>query len=248
MTTRLGAVGGASAWLRFCDLREQYGRHVIEEMVARLAGVHVVCDLGVGLGQDLGVVRQRFPEAQLVGIDCGAIHQRHLAHQGIVLRLLDLERAALPFEDDSVDLIIANQVFEHLKELFWLSHQVARTLRLGGALIIGVPNIAALHNRLTFLFGRQPSQMKAYSAHIRGFTASELPRFFAICWPGGFHVELWRGAQFYPFPPLIARVLARWWPSLAHATFYLLRKTAPYRGEFLRYPVEAGLETPFFLG
>jgi SAM-dependent methyltransferase len=248
MTTRPGAVGGSSALLRFVDLREQYGRHIIEEMLARLSGVHVVCDLGVSLGQDLDCVRKRFPEAHLVGIDYVATHQQRLADQGIVLRLLDLERAALPFDDESVDLFIANQIFEHIKELFWLNHQIARTLRVGGAIIIGVPNIGALHNRLTFLFGQQPSQMKAYSAHIRGFTAHEIPRFFSLCWPDGFHLELLRGAQFYPFPPPIARVLARWWPSLAHSTFYLMRKTSPYRGEFLRHPVEAGLETPFFLG
>ena len=248
MNTRPGAVGGSSSLLQFIDIQEQYGRHVIEEMLARLASVHLVCDLGVSLGHDLGLVRKRFPEAHLLGIDCAETHKLRLEQQGIILRVLDLEREALPFADESVALFIANQIFEHIKDLFWLSHEVARTLRRGGYLIVGVPNIGALHNRLTFLFGKQPSQMKAHSAHIRGFTAQEIPRFFSICCSGGFQLELFRGAQFYPFPRPMARLLARWFPSLAHSAFYLLKKTSHYSGEFLRHPVEAGLETPFFLG
>jgi hypothetical protein len=61
-------------------------------------------------------------------------------------------------------------------------------------------------------------------------------------------LELFRGAQFYPFPRSLARTLAHWFPSLAHSTFYLMKKTSQYGSEFLRHPVAAGLETPFFLG
>ena len=245
---RPGAVGGSSCLLRFVDVHEQYGRHVIEEMLARLPAVHLACDLGVGYGHDLGLVRQRFPTARLIGIDYIETQKPLLQQDGIELQVFDLEREAFPVDDESVDLFIANQVLEHVKELFWISHQIALKLRLGGHIIIGVPNIGALHNRLTFLCGMQPSQMKSYSAHVRGFTAYEIPRFFSVCFPGGFQCVLWRGAQFYPFPRLMARALARLLPSLAHSTFYLMQKTAPYSGEFLKHPVEARLATPFFLG
>ncbi len=248
MHMRPGAVGGSSRLLRFVDVHEQYGRHVIDEMLARLPGVHLACDLGVGQGQDLRLVSGRFPAARLIGIDCVETNRQLLRQHGIELRVFNLERGVFPFDDASVDLFIANQLFEHVKELFWVSHQVALKLRVGGHIIIGVPNIGALHNRLTFLCGMQPSQMKSYSAHVRGFTAYELPRFFSVCCPGGFQCALWRGAQFYPFPRSAARVLARLFPSLAHSTFYLMRKTALYDGEFLKHPIEAGLETPFFLG
>jgi hypothetical protein len=245
---RPGVVGGSSRLLRFVDVYEQYGRHVIEEMCARLPGVHLACDFGVGHGHDLRLVSRHFPEARLIGIDYKETQRQRLQQHGIELRVCDLEREAFPCDDASVDLFIANQVLEHVKELFWISHQIALKLRLGGHIIIGVPNIGALHNRLTFLWGMQPSQMKSYSVHVRGFTAAEIPRFFSVCFPGGFHCVVWRGAQFYPFPRSMARVLARLFPSLAHSTFYLMQKTAPYDGEFLQHPLEAGLETPFFLG
>ena len=150
--------------------------------------------------------------ARLIGIDYVETHRLFLQQHGIDLRVFDLEREALPFDDASVDLFIANQVLEHVKELFWISHQIALKLRLGGYIIIGVPNIGALHNRLTFLWGMQPSQMKSYSAHVRGFTAYEIPRFFSVCFPGGFRCEVWRGAQFYPFPRTLARALPGYFP------------------------------------
>jgi trans-aconitate methyltransferase len=116
-----GSVGGSSGLLRFVDVQEQYGRHVIEKMLARLSTVHLACDLGVGYGHDLSLVKKRFPDARLIGIDYVDNHKLLLQERGIELRVFDLEREALPFENESVDLFIVNQVLEHVKELFWIS-------------------------------------------------------------------------------------------------------------------------------
>ncbi|HEY5864327.1 MAG TPA: hypothetical protein VI542_02065, partial [Candidatus Tectomicrobia bacterium] len=75
MYTRPGSVGASSGLLRFVDVQEQYGRHVVEKMLARLPAVHLACDLGVGYGHDLSLVNKRFPEARLVGIDYVENHQ-----------------------------------------------------------------------------------------------------------------------------------------------------------------------------
>ena len=104
MYTRPGSVGASSGLLRFVDVREQYGRHVVEKMLARLPAVHLACDLGVGYGHDLSLVNERFPEARLVGIDYVENHQLLLQERGIELRVFDLEREVLPFDDASVDL------------------------------------------------------------------------------------------------------------------------------------------------
>lgn len=61
---------------------------------------------------------------------------------------LNIERDPLPFADESVDIFMANQVLEHCKEIFWIFSEVSRCLKPGGCFIIGVPNLAALHNRL----------------------------------------------------------------------------------------------------
>jgi trans-aconitate methyltransferase len=248
-----GSTGGRSPWLKFIDVQEQYGRHIIDRFAAQIASTNptetpVICDLGVGQGHDLQTFQPYFPSAEYYGLDFTDANAAALQAHRIQLSTLDLEHDRLPFADDSLDIIIANQVYEHLKEIFWVSHQITQKLRIGGHLIIGVPNICAFHNRLRFLLGHQPSQMKSYSAHIRGFAPREIPRFFQTCFPQGYQLKVLTGAQFYPFPRAIARPLARTFPQLAHSTFYLLQKQRPYTDEFLQHPQRAHLETKFYLG
>ncbi|MEA2101747.1 MAG: class I SAM-dependent methyltransferase, partial [Thermodesulfobacteriota bacterium] len=146
-----------------------------------------------------------------------------------------------------MDLVIANQILEHTKEIFWIFNEISRVLRIGGRMIIGVPNLASLHNRILLLLGRQPSPIKSTSAHVRGFTRSDLMRFME-CWPGGYRLIDFQGSNFYPFPSLIARPLARCLPTMAWGIFLLVEKTRAYDGAFVRFPVDHKLETNFYLG
>jgi SAM-dependent methyltransferase len=243
-----GSTGGSSRWLKLIDVDEQYGRHVIQKFVGEISAVDVACDLGVGQGSDLGIVRSKFPKSHCHGIDFTTTNATKLLNSGIELHQMDLERDLLPFGNQSTDLIVANQVYEHLKEIFWVSHEVSRTLKVGGHLIIGVPNICALHNRIRFLAGVQPTQMKSYSAHIRGFGPNEIPKFLEVCFPGGYKLRGFTGAQFYPFPKKISRSLSRLAPSFSQSVFYLFEKRLPYVDQFLQHPELAQLETKFFVG
>jgi len=243
-----GSVGATSNLLRFVDGREQYGRHVVSEFSSTLRNVRTVCDIGVGMGVDLGAVQEHFPDAEYFGIDFSAAHEAELAAHRIALQVLDLESDELGFDDESVDVFIANQVYEHLKEIFWVSHQLSKKLKVGGAIILGVPNICALHNRVLFNLGFQPSQMKSYSAHVRGFAPREIPKFFEVCFPGGYELVRFAGAQFYPFARPVSRVLSKVFPSLADSVFYLFVKKKQYQGEFIEHPVRAQLETNFHIG
>ncbi len=203
-------------------------------------------DVGAGGGRDLGIAKARVPAARTIAVDAHPSDSLRAVADSI--HVLNIERDRLPSADESLDVVMANQVLEHTKEIFWIVHEMTRTLKVGGHLIIGVPNVASLHNRFLMLFGRQPTQHKLYSAHVRPFSRHDTERFFSTCWPGGYRVEKFSGSQFYPFPRGIARPLATVFPGAAFSIFWLLRKTKPYAGEFLTHPVNARLETPFFLG
>jgi hypothetical protein len=139
-------------------------------------------------------------------------------------------------------------VLEHTKEVFWIFDQVTRVLSDGGHFLIGVPNVASLHNRLLLLFGVHPTQSKLCSAHVRPFSKADTLRFLDVCFPGGYQLEAFSGAQFYPFPGGASRVLARLAPEFAFSIFFLLRKTKPYADGFAAYPAQARLETNFWAG
>ncbi len=230
------------------DRSLNYGRPVVRRFLVDSRPFHEVLDLGAGGGADLESARAVAPGCRLHAIEVWPPNVERLRGRGVEVVGLDLERDSLPFADAAIDVVIANQILEHTKEVFWIFHEIARVLRPHGHLILGVPNLASLHNRLLLLAGRQPSVIQTASAHVRGFTKRDLLRFLEQAWPGGFVLRAHAGANFYPFPPLIARPLAKVLPSFAWGLFLHLRKADQYRGEFVDFPTRARLETNFHTG
>ena len=243
-----GARGGQSRWARFVDLSETYGEHVLRDFLVSIPAPAVALDIGAGSGRDLELIRERSSGVRRIGLDCNEENLERLRERGIEAHALNLERQPLPLPDASIDLVIANQVLEHTKEIFWIVHEVTRVLRVGGHFLIGVPNVCAFHNRMLMLLGRHPTQYKSYSAHVRPFSKRDTVRFMEVCWSGGYELERFAGSQFYPLPASLSRIACALAPAAAVTIFFLFRKTTPYGREFLEHPVKGQLETNFYLG
>jgi SAM-dependent methyltransferase len=186
--------------------------------------------------------------ADLYAVELFPESVRRLEQLGVTVFPLNLECESIPLQDGSVDLVIANQVLEHLKDIYWVFHEVSRLLPVGGKMIIGVPNLASLHNRILLALGQQPTSLKINSAHVRGFTRGDFLLFLNEVFPKGYALKAFRGANFYPFPPFIARLLAQAFPSLAWGMFLYLEKRREYHREFLDAPVTQQLETNYYTG
>ncbi len=234
-----------ASWI---DSDLHYGRDVVERYLRRAGSYDVLVDLGAGWGHDLRTARSVAPAAHLVAVEVQDRPLEALGRLADEIVHADIEHDALPLEDESVDVFIANQVLEHTKEIFWILHEVSRCLKIGGHLIIGVPNLASLHNRLLLMVGRHPTQVQLASAHVRAFSRHDLLRFFDLCHPGGYRLREWSGSQFYPFPGPSARLLARLAPGLAYSLFVHLEKQGPYDRQFVDYPKTADLHTRFHMG
>lgn len=231
------------------DKSLNYGRPIIQAFLEKsMLSQAVVVDLGAGHGDDLELARLVSDSAKLYAVECWPPYVKELTVRGIEVAPLNIERDKLPFENESVDVVIANQVLEHAKELFWLFHEVSRVLKVGGVFIIGVPNLASLHNRLLLAIGRQPTVIKSASAHVRGFTKQDLFNFANEPFSLGYEMIGYGGSNFYPFPPVLAKPLARIFPSMAWGLFMALRKSRSYDDEYLRFPLTEKLETNFYLG
>lgn len=227
------------------DRSLNYGRHHVRRFLEEAAPYDRVVDLGAGTGVDLETAVEVCPRAEPVAVEVFAPYAEPLEARGWRVLRLDIERDPLPLDDGSVGVVVANQILEHVKEIFWIFDQVSRVLADGGHFIVGVPNLASLHNRILLLLGRQPTALHLHSAHVRGFTRGGLLRFLDEAAPGLYRLVDRGGSNFYPFPPLVARPLARLLPSMAWGSFFLLRKSRPYEDDFVRYLERERLETNF---
>jgi SAM-dependent methyltransferase len=233
------------------DRTLNYGRPLIRRFLATAARgqrFRTVLDIGAGQGTDLMLARAVDSAAELHAIEVFPPNQEDLRRKGVTVHGLNLEHERFPLARESVDVVIANQVLEHVKEIFWIFHEVTRVLRVGGSLIIGVPNLASLHNRALLLCGRQPTCLQNHSAHVRGYTSRDLVKFLEVCFPGGYRLVQFGGSNFYPFPAILATPLARAFPNLAWGIFLRLEKQRAYERGFLSHPIKSELETNFYVG
>jgi ubiquinone/menaquinone biosynthesis C-methylase UbiE len=226
--------------------RLNFGREVVRHFLDKSNPFKNVLDLGAGCGLDLNSAKAVNPQANLLAIELLESDINNLREKGIKVFPVDIEKKRLPFEDKSVDVIIANQILEHTKEIFWIMHEISRVLSVNGKLILGVPNLASLHNRLLLLFGKQPTPIQLYSSHIRGYTKSGFLNFLNIF--EGLRVVGFKGSNFYPFPSFLAKPLAKILPSLAWGIFFHIEKTKEYSGEYLEFLDKNTFSTFFYAG
>src|SRR5437867_2719608 len=136
--------------------------------------------------------------ARAYGIEVFQDPASQAAGRGISVAVMDLERDRFPWPDQSMDLIVCNQVFEHLKNVWLPMSEIARVLRVGGHLLFSTPNLASLHNRVLLAVGLQPTSIRTFGPHVRGFTLGQARAF--LCAGGVFHTRQVVAAGFYPLP------------------------------------------------
>ena len=95
--------------------------------------------------------------ARAYGIEVFPEPASQAGQRGISVSVMDLEHDRFPWPDRSMDVVVCNQVFEHLKNLWLPMSEIARVLRADGHLLFSVPNLASLHNRVLLALGRQPT-------------------------------------------------------------------------------------------
>lgn len=138
-------------------------------------------------------------------------------------KTIDLEDTNLSYKSSSFDLVICNQVLEHLKNYKKVIADIIRVTSEKGYVAIGIPNLAHLINRLYLIFGIQPMCLNLNSSHVRGFTHKAFKEMLNKL----NDVELvdYRGALIYPLPYNAAKLLTRYSPGISGYVCYLLKKS-----------------------
>jgi 2-polyprenyl-3-methyl-5-hydroxy-6-metoxy-1,4-benzoquinol methylase len=135
---------------------------------------------------------------------------------------VDLEVDNIPHENDFFDLVICNQVLEHLKSYRKVIDDLVRVTKEGGYIIIGIPNLAHLINRIYLLFGFQPMCIHLDGPHVRAFTHRSFLKILVNF--KGIELIDCTGAVMYPLPFSMTKFISDYFIGLSGYVCYLLRK------------------------
>jgi ubiquinone/menaquinone biosynthesis C-methylase UbiE len=233
--------------------RLNYGRDIIVDWVREFVKASLpvnkelnILDIGLGEGTDLANVKRKISnKISAFGVECYPPNIETANKNGIKVYPINIETDVIPAENNYFDVVIANQIIEHSKEIFWIFSEISRVLKKQGLLIVGVPNLASLHNRILFLGGLQPTCLELLGSHVRGITAPAFKRFVEA--GGYFKIKGIKGSNFYPFPPIISRILSRLLPTFSVSLFFEIERTAK-EGKFIEVLNSKFYETPYFKG
>lgn len=122
----------------------------------RLAGgAGRIIDFGCGDGRNTLEALDGTAHSELWGLDFHQPSCEQARKRGIRAVQGDLNEP-LPFGDDFFDVVMANQVFEHLANTDVFLSEAYRVLRPGGFAIVSTENMASWHNIAALLLGWQP--------------------------------------------------------------------------------------------
>ncbi|MDT8310410.1 MAG: class I SAM-dependent methyltransferase [Methylophaga sp.] len=111
-------------------------------------------DIGVGYGRTFRYVSAEKVEDKIDwhGIDIRRIPQDKLAGADAYNIKLANIADGLPYKDDSFDIIVAEQILEHLKDPAFAVSEISRVARPGALVIIGVPIFVSWFTSLRNLY------------------------------------------------------------------------------------------------
>ena len=147
-----------------------------------------VAELGCGRAELTRAIAEAFPAAQIIALEVDAIqHARNLAIADLPnVRFVAGGAEALPFDDDSLDLVLMFKSLHHVPShlLDTALSEVRRVLKPGGLAYISEPVFAGEYNEIMRIFhDEERVRAAAFSAIVRSVESGALElvaeRFFS---------------------------------------------------------------------
>jgi ubiquinone/menaquinone biosynthesis C-methylase UbiE len=140
-----------------------------------------ILDVAGGTGKHMRFfdLAARGNSLSLVDFSAKAVSTARLS--GIDAQIADLETQRLPFADEHFDLVLAQEIIEHLSDCHHLLREANRVLRNRGYLYLTTPNLAGLIDRVFLLRGKKPLAMTWDKTHIQLYLFGELENLLRTC-------------------------------------------------------------------
>jgi SAM-dependent methyltransferase len=152
-----------------------------------------VLDLGCGECGQLRTIHSRYRTLELHGCD---VQAPNALPDNVAFKQTNLDRAELPYDDDTFDFIVMQHVLEHLEKPIPVFAQVLRVLKPGGRVLIEVPS------NYSMLWSYPYAQNRGYIMHYY-----DDPTHHGRPWTPQ---SLCRLALYYSCKPILARYDFSW--------------------------------------
>ena len=202
----------------------------------------VLLDLGCGDGSSTMLIAKYINASKVIGLELDDDRIKKAQEKGIVVYKADLNKK-FPLDDESADVVFANQVIEHLINIDNFVSEVYRVLKPSGYAVVSTENLASWHNIFALLLGNQPysgpcvntkcvighhplhpTVDRIYDPYLKHNTVLAYKALKRVFQAYGFRVEKVIGSGYYPFPKSFARLFCRCDPSHAHFLTLKARK------------------------
>ena len=183
----------------------------------------VILDCGCDDGSFTMEIAKRIGTKNVNGIEISEAAKK-AKEKGIKTISADLN-GKLPYKDNTFDVIIANQLIEHLSNTDGFVQELKRTLKPNGYAIISTNNLSGWHNIFALILSKQPfpSDVSNHTyigkltnmwgegdagtwSHLRVFTMHALVKLFELY---GFSVDNVIGIGYYPFSGQLSDTLSK---------------------------------------
>lgn len=195
--------------------------NIIISEIEPKANVNIL-DIGFFRGD---LVTKRFKKnknSQIYGVDIDAKAISSAKDLGIITKKYNIEKG-LPYKSDFFDIVVANQIIEHLIDIDLFVKEIFRVLKPYGYVVVSTENLSSWHNIFALVLGWQAfsqhistkiyignpmrlTQGEASDIHNKIFTLRGLKDLFNTY---NFKIEGAFGAGYYPMPGILGRILAK---------------------------------------
>lgn len=127
----------------------------------------------------------------------------------------------LPFEDNSFDMVVANQILEHLSDADVLIKEIKRVAKK--YVFVGLPNELTWKARIKFLFGGLHCEGYQPFGHKHNFTIDSIRVFINTFFPNTYvHKQYWGAYGSSWIPDSVENFLNNLFPTLYVKEVYYL--------------------------
>ncbi len=201
---------------------------LVQQAVAPLQRAPRILDLGCGLGFITEAVRRAVPGGEFTGLDHSvtAIQYAHEHWSDIDFAVADARDA--PYAREYFDVVICNNLWEHLPDPLRLLERVYQILKPAGHVVLSTPSRYHFDNLMRALWGKPLVFLSSH--HVTEYTVGQVIEQLAY---GGFRVETILSR---PIPTgrwtrrLLRKLIGMWLRlvgshhRLENSAFYLARK------------------------